>query len=69
MALATKRSDTKSLFEEAYEFYVIRSGLCVLLEQFLTPETPLFQNFTGYHIGVGRADCTGQVGDIRLVGK
>nr|KAF6454764.1 N-acylsphingosine amidohydrolase 2B [Rousettus aegyptiacus] len=34
----------------------------------MTPETPLFQNFTGYHIGVGRADCTGQVGDIRLMG-
>lgn len=40
MALATKRSDTKSLFEEAYEFYVIRSGLCVLLEQFLMPRLP-----------------------------
>lgn len=34
-----------------------------------TPEPPLFQNFTGYHIGVGRADCTGQVADINLVGK
>ncbi|XP_039727747.1 neutral ceramidase isoform X1 [Pteropus medius] len=33
-----------------------------------TPEPPLFQNFTGYHIGVGRADCTGQVGDINLMG-
>lgn len=34
-----------------------------------TPEPPLFQNFSGYHIGVGRADCTGQVSDINLVGK
>lgn len=34
-----------------------------------TPEPPLFQNFSGYHIGVGRADCTGQVADINLVGK
>lgn len=34
-----------------------------------TPEPPLFQNFSGYHIGVGRADCTGQVADISLVGK
>ncbi|XP_044516269.1 neutral ceramidase [Gracilinanus agilis] len=30
--------------------------------------TTLFQNFTGYHIGVGRADCTGQVADIPLMG-
>uniref|UniRef100_A0A2R9BKK0 Neutral ceramidase n=1 Tax=Pan paniscus TaxID=9597 RepID=A0A2R9BKK0_PANPA len=34
----------------------------------LTPESPLFQNFSGYHIGVGRADCTGQVADINLMG-
>lgn len=34
-----------------------------------TPEPTLFQNFSGYHIGVGRADCTGQVSDINLVGK
>uniref|UniRef100_A0A2K6P2G7 Neutral ceramidase n=1 Tax=Rhinopithecus roxellana TaxID=61622 RepID=A0A2K6P2G7_RHIRO len=33
-----------------------------------TPEPPLFQNFSGYHIGVGRADCTGQVADINLMG-
>ncbi|GAB5578298.1 neutral ceramidase isoform X1 [Prionailurus iriomotensis] len=33
-----------------------------------TPEPPLFQNFSGYHIGVGRADCTGQVADISLMG-
>ncbi|XP_069876544.1 neutral ceramidase-like [Dipodomys merriami] len=33
-----------------------------------TPEPPLFQNFSGYHIGVGRADCTGQVSDILLMG-
>ncbi|XP_006880455.1 PREDICTED: neutral ceramidase [Elephantulus edwardii] len=33
-----------------------------------TPEPPLFQNFSGYHIGVGRADCTGQVSDINLMG-
>lgn len=33
-----------------------------------TPDTPLFQNFSGYHIGVGRADCTGQVSDINLMG-
>ncbi|EPQ13769.1 Neutral ceramidase [Myotis brandtii] len=32
-----------------------------------TPEPPLFQNFSGYHIGVGRADCTGQVADINMV--
>ncbi|XP_049620626.1 neutral ceramidase-like [Suncus etruscus] len=32
------------------------------------PEPPLFQNFSGYHIGVGRADCTGQVADINLMG-
>ncbi|XP_006831495.1 PREDICTED: neutral ceramidase [Chrysochloris asiatica] len=32
------------------------------------PEPPLFQNFSGYHIGVGRADCTGQVSDINLMG-
>uniref|UniRef100_A0A8D1EF05 Neutral ceramidase n=1 Tax=Sus scrofa TaxID=9823 RepID=A0A8D1EF05_PIG len=31
-----------------------------------TPEPTLFQNFSGYHIGVGRADCTGQVADINL---
>uniref|UniRef100_A0A8C2REW9 Neutral ceramidase n=1 Tax=Capra hircus TaxID=9925 RepID=A0A8C2REW9_CAPHI len=30
--------------------------------------TTLFQNFSGYHIGVGRADCTGQVSDINLMG-
>lgn len=34
-----------------------------------TPEPPLFQNFSGYHIGVGRADCTGQVADINMVSK
>ncbi|XP_036192637.1 neutral ceramidase isoform X3 [Myotis myotis] len=33
-----------------------------------TPEPPLFQNFSGYHIGVGRADCTGQVADINMMG-
>ncbi|XP_037660915.1 neutral ceramidase [Choloepus didactylus] len=33
-----------------------------------TSELPLFQNFSGYHIGVGRADCTGQVADISLMG-
>ncbi|XP_030892124.1 neutral ceramidase-like [Leptonychotes weddellii] len=33
-----------------------------------TPEPPLFQNFSGYRIGVGRADCTGQVADINLMG-
>uniref|UniRef100_I3MVH5 Neutral ceramidase n=1 Tax=Ictidomys tridecemlineatus TaxID=43179 RepID=I3MVH5_ICTTR len=33
-----------------------------------TSEPPLFQNFSGYHIGVGRADCTGQVADINLMG-
>uniref|UniRef100_A0A8D1ABQ5 Neutral ceramidase n=1 Tax=Sus scrofa TaxID=9823 RepID=A0A8D1ABQ5_PIG len=33
-----------------------------------TPEPTLFQNFSGYHIGVGRADCTGQVADINLMG-
>uniref|UniRef100_A0A8C0E7Z4 Neutral ceramidase n=1 Tax=Balaenoptera musculus TaxID=9771 RepID=A0A8C0E7Z4_BALMU len=33
-----------------------------------TPEPTLFQNFSGYHIGVGRADCTGQVADIILMG-
>nr|XP_037865146.1 neutral ceramidase isoform X2 [Chlorocebus sabaeus] len=33
-----------------------------------TPEPSLFQNFSGYHIGVGRADCTGQVADINLMG-
>ncbi|XP_008574479.1 PREDICTED: neutral ceramidase [Galeopterus variegatus] len=32
------------------------------------PVPPLFQNFSGYHIGVGRADCTGQVSDIDLMG-
>ncbi|KAL6087034.1 hypothetical protein STEG23_020917 [Scotinomys teguina] len=33
-----------------------------------TPEPPPFQNFSGYFIGVGRADCTGQVSDINLMG-
>uniref|UniRef100_A0A8C2RF76 Neutral ceramidase n=1 Tax=Capra hircus TaxID=9925 RepID=A0A8C2RF76_CAPHI len=33
-----------------------------------TTQTTLFQNFSGYHIGVGRADCTGQVSDINLMG-
>nr|XP_020012302.1 neutral ceramidase isoform X1 [Castor canadensis] len=33
-----------------------------------TSEALLFQNFSGYHIGVGRADCTGQVSDINLMG-
>ncbi|XP_036922817.1 neutral ceramidase [Sturnira hondurensis] len=33
-----------------------------------TPEPSPFQNFSGYHIGVGRADCTGQVADINLMG-
>ncbi|XP_026967714.1 neutral ceramidase isoform X1 [Sagmatias obliquidens] len=33
-----------------------------------TPEPTLFQNFSGYRIGVGRADCTGQVADIILMG-
>ncbi|KAM6182414.1 neutral ceramidase isoform 2-T2 [Erethizon dorsatum] len=33
-----------------------------------TPVPPLLQNFSGYHIGVGRADCTGQVSDINLMG-
>ncbi|XP_066100270.1 neutral ceramidase isoform X1 [Saccopteryx bilineata] len=33
-----------------------------------TPEPPLFQNFSGFHIGVGRADCTGQVADINMMG-
>ncbi|XP_054428430.1 neutral ceramidase isoform X2 [Pteronotus mesoamericanus] len=33
-----------------------------------TPEPPLFQNFSGYHIGVGRADCTGQIADINMMG-
>lgn len=33
-----------------------------------TPAPTLFTNFTGYHIGVGRADCTGQVADINLMG-
>ncbi|XP_008827930.1 neutral ceramidase [Nannospalax galili] len=33
-----------------------------------TPESPPFQNFSGYYIGVGRADCTGQVSDINLMG-
>ncbi|XP_076775180.1 neutral ceramidase isoform X1 [Arvicanthis niloticus] len=32
------------------------------------PDFPSFQNFTGYYIGVGRADCTGQVSDINLMG-
>ncbi|XP_036592351.1 neutral ceramidase [Trichosurus vulpecula] len=30
--------------------------------------TILLQNFSGYYIGVGRADCTGQVADIPLMG-
>lgn len=34
-----------------------------------TPEPPLPQNFSGYLVGAGRADCTGQVADINLVGK
>ncbi|KAM8775017.1 neutral ceramidase isoform 2-T2 [Rhynchonycteris naso] len=33
-----------------------------------TPEPPLFQNFSGFHIGVGQADCTGQVADINMMG-
>ncbi|XP_051002296.1 neutral ceramidase [Acomys russatus] len=33
-----------------------------------TPDRPLFQNFSGYYIGAGRADCTGQVSDINLMG-
>ncbi|XP_048191371.1 LOW QUALITY PROTEIN: neutral ceramidase-like [Perognathus longimembris pacificus] len=33
-----------------------------------TSEPPVFQNFSGYHIGVGRADCTGQVSDVILMG-
>ncbi|XP_043843069.1 neutral ceramidase isoform X2 [Dromiciops gliroides] len=33
-----------------------------------TQGPPPFQNFSGYHIGVGRADCTGQVADIPLMG-
>lgn len=33
-----------------------------------TPDFPSFQNFSGYYIGVGRADCTGQVSDINLMG-
>uniref|UniRef100_A0A8C4LXX5 Neutral ceramidase n=1 Tax=Equus asinus asinus TaxID=83772 RepID=A0A8C4LXX5_EQUAS len=33
-----------------------------------TLETTPFQNFSGYQIGVGRADCTGQVADITLMG-
>ncbi|XP_035315122.1 neutral ceramidase isoform X1 [Cricetulus griseus] len=32
------------------------------------PDPPPFQNFSGYYIGVGRADCTGQVSDINLMG-
>ncbi|XP_028619917.1 neutral ceramidase isoform X2 [Grammomys surdaster] len=32
------------------------------------PDFPSFQNFSGYYIGVGRADCTGQVSDINLMG-
>ncbi|KAH0521334.1 Neutral ceramidase [Microtus ochrogaster] len=31
-------------------------------------EPPPSQNFSGYYIGVGRADCTGQVSDINLMG-
>ncbi|XP_075389552.1 neutral ceramidase [Tenrec ecaudatus] len=31
-----------------------------------TPSPP--RNFSGYYIGVGRADCTGQVSDIPLMG-
>ncbi|XP_072485033.1 neutral ceramidase isoform X2 [Notamacropus eugenii] len=34
----------------------------------VTQGPPPFQNFSGYHIGVGRADCTGQVADIPLMG-
>lgn len=33
-----------------------------------SPEPPLLQNFSGYYIGVGRADCTGQVSGINLMG-
>lgn len=33
-----------------------------------TPNFPSFRNFSGYYIGVGRADCTGQVSDINLMG-
>ncbi|XP_040831713.1 neutral ceramidase [Ochotona curzoniae] len=33
-----------------------------------TPEPPLPQNFSGYLVGAGRADCTGQVADINLMG-
>uniref|UniRef100_A0A8C4LZ26 Neutral ceramidase n=1 Tax=Equus asinus asinus TaxID=83772 RepID=A0A8C4LZ26_EQUAS len=33
-----------------------------------SPQTTPFQNFSGYQIGVGRADCTGQVADITLMG-
>lgn len=33
-----------------------------------TPDLPPSQNFSGYYIGVGRADCTGQVSDINLMG-
>ncbi|XP_060244339.1 neutral ceramidase isoform X1 [Meriones unguiculatus] len=32
------------------------------------PDPPPFQNFSGYYIGAGRADCTGQVSDINLMG-
>uniref|UniRef100_A0A6I8N2E8 Neutral ceramidase n=1 Tax=Ornithorhynchus anatinus TaxID=9258 RepID=A0A6I8N2E8_ORNAN len=31
-------------------------------------DPPVFQNFSGYHIGVGRADCTGPLADIPLMG-
>lgn len=31
-------------------------------------DPPPSQNFSGYYIGVGRADCTGQVSDINLMG-
>ncbi|KAM9618783.1 neutral ceramidase [Trichechus inunguis] len=33
-----------------------------------TSEPPFFQNVSGYSIGRGRADCTGQVSDINLMG-
>ncbi|CAO2585196.1 Neutral ceramidase [Lemmus lemmus] len=31
-------------------------------------DPPPSQNFSGYYVGVGRADCTGQVSDINLMG-
>nr|XP_004653058.2 neutral ceramidase [Jaculus jaculus] len=34
----------------------------------LIPDPPFPNNFSGYYIGVGRADCTGQVADIALMG-